>query len=289
MTEPAAIEPRICPYLGVLGDPQSRFSYPSRAHLCHAGKPARIDLAYQTQYCLGGRYESCARYQRAEGAGSGSRSTGHHRAGRPVRLWAALGALLVVAVVSSLLAVAFATGILAPLTGGPGTGTATDSAIQPIVPPVASVEPTQQPLSTLSPALTAAASVTAAPSAAASVTAAPTTAPVASPARIHVVQPGDSLLAIGNLYSVPWQLIAEENELDDPSVIFVGQELVIPQSPGPGDVVHVVRRGETLASIAALYGLTPAELADANAIEDADIILVGQRLFIPGVVATPAP
>lgn len=45
--------------------------------------------------------------------------------------------------------------------------------------------------------------------------------------------------------------------------------------------IHVVARGETLAAIAALYGLTVQQIAAANGIANPDLIYVGQRLVIP--------
>ncbi len=44
---------------------------------------------------------------------------------------------------------------------------------------------------------------------------------------------------------------------------------------------HVVKRGETLASIAARYGVTVQEIAAANDIANPNLIEVGQELFIP--------
>ncbi len=46
--------------------------------------------------------------------------------------------------------------------------------------------------------------------------------------------------------------------------------------------VHVVRSGETLASIARQYGVSASALARANGIANPDLIRVGQRLVIPG-------
>lgn len=45
--------------------------------------------------------------------------------------------------------------------------------------------------------------------------------------------------------------------------------------------VHIVARGETLAAIAALYGVTIQQLTAANGIVNPDLIYVGQRLVIP--------
>lgn len=48
-----------------------------------------------------------------------------------------------------------------------------------------------------------------------------------------------------------------------------------------GGIIHVVRPGETLSSIARLYGVTPGAVAAANGLADPDLILVGQKLKIP--------
>lgn len=47
--------------------------------------------------------------------------------------------------------------------------------------------------------------------------------------------------------------------------------------------MHEVERGESLASIAKKYGVTPEAIADANGLSDANLIRVGQQLLIPGV------
>lgn len=58
---------------------------------------------------------------------------------------------------------------------------------------------------------------------------------------------------------------------------------------GPGQeaapAVHVVRFGETLSEIAQAYGVSTRELMARNGIEDADTIVVGQKLAIPSSVA----
>jgi murein DD-endopeptidase MepM/ murein hydrolase activator NlpD len=65
--------------------------------------------------------------------------------------------------------------------------------------------------------------------------------PPASPAQeleraaptIYVVQEGDSLLAISLRFDVPIEDIMRANNITDPDVLFVGQELVIPISGLP--------------------------------------------------------
>ena len=52
-------------------------------------------------------------------------------------------------------------------------------------------------------------------------------------------------------------------------------------TPMPTPVTHVVRPGDSLNSVAAQYGVSPAALVDANAIQNVDVITVGQVLVIP--------
>lgn len=46
-------------------------------------------------------------------------------------------------------------------------------------------------------------------------------------------------------------------------------------------IEHVVRPGETLSSIAALYGKKPAVIIEANQIKDPNHLRIGTKLFIP--------
>lgn len=59
-----------------------------------------------------------------------------------------------------------------------------------------------------------------------------------------------------------------------------------PTPPGPTetpapDETHVVQAGDTLKEIADSYGVDMQELADVNAIENIDLLEVGQVLTIP--------
>ncbi len=59
-------------------------------------------------------------------------------------------------------------------------------------------------------------------------------------------------------------------------------------APTAGPQVHVVKAGEYLSVIAARYGLTTLELADANDMNPSDILAIGRELIIPGTTAEPS-
>lgn len=54
---------KTCPFLGLQGDPELRFGYPSLGNRCHHLKPlAKITPGYQETWCLSGNFKNCAVY-----------------------------------------------------------------------------------------------------------------------------------------------------------------------------------------------------------------------------------
>lgn len=108
---------------------------------------------------------------------------------------------------------------------------------------------------------------------------------------IHVVQRGDNLYQISLRYGLTVDAIATANGITNPGNIQVGQRLLIPSADGtfpPG--THTVNAGETLASIAALYGVATDTLLANNDLLPTDPIYVGQVLIIgSGASAQPEP
>ncbi|PID24473.1 LysM peptidoglycan-binding domain-containing protein [Sporosarcina sp. P7] len=100
--------------------------------------------------------------------------------------------------------------------------------------------------------------------------------------QIHVVSQGESLYKIGKIYGVPYEQIAEVNELESDIRLAVGQALVIPIIGS----YYWVRPGDSLYTIAQRSGLTVARLAEINAINPTRPLMIGQRLYIPQEVKT---
>ena len=118
----------------------------------------------------------------------------------------------------------------------------------------------------------------------------PTAAPSPPPPPVttegieYVVRWGDTVDLIAGRYGVSVQDIVAANNLTDPNLIRAGDVLIIPGGAAtPAEpAVHIVRRGETLQSIARLYGTTVDAIAGANGIANPNHIYVGQSLTIPG-------
>ncbi len=139
------------------------------------------------------------------------------------------------------------------------------------------------------------------------------------------VTPGETLETISRKYGVPVAAIMDANSITSPATVRPGQHLVIPRRRGPASAlstsetriasnapavpagapvgpprtalapaarVHVVAPGETLHSIARLYGKPVMVLAKANNIPPSTMLKIGDRITIPGAgpaVAAAAP
>lgn len=128
----------------------------------------------------------------------------------------------------------------------------------------------------------------------------PTPTPTSTPeAFVYVVQGGDTLGSIAAEFGTTLDTIIAVNEMENPNLLSIGQQIEIPQdvpvvlnSDGtvrPGERTHIVVQGDTLLGIALQYDKTLNDLLVANNITAANLIQVGQELIIPpdGEVATP--
>ncbi|MGB9592704.1 MAG: LysM peptidoglycan-binding domain-containing protein [Anaerolineae bacterium] len=103
-------------------------------------------------------------------------------------------------------------------------------------------------------------------------------------ADVYVVKPGDTLYSIATRYGISWQTLASVNRILNPSLLQVGQRLIIPSgatTPPPGAKTHIVKPGETLYRIALMYGTSVQAIALANNLSNVNIIYPGQQLIIP--------
>lgn len=91
---------------------------------------------------------------------------------------------------------------------------------------------------------------------------------VASSAH-YIVIPGDTLSGIAQRQRVPIAELVALNRISNPDLIVAGTRLVLPTGSASTPAahtaaVHVVARGETVASIAAAHGISTEQLEAAN-------------------------
>jgi LysM repeat protein len=144
----------------------------------------------------------------------------------------------------------------------------------------------------------------------------------------HTVQAGENLYRISLQYGTTVAAIAQANNITNPSLIYVGQILIIPV-PAPAttptpvptvvatgtvtpatpvptaaatptatpippsptrEIVHVVQPGENLFRISLQYNLLTSIVAAYNGITNPNLIYVGQKIRIPtGAAAVAVP
>ncbi len=123
-----------------------------------------------------------------------------------------------------------------------------------------------------------------------------------TPARwvVHHVAKGQRVEEVARLYGTTAARITEVNLLPR-AALRAGTELLVPVMPrrprgkGVGDHVHVVRQGETLGTIARLYGVTVDDMVRWNRLSNPDRLRVGESLRLrpreeprPLVAASPS-
>lgn len=110
--------------------------------------------------------------------------------------------------------------------------------------------------------------------------------------RIHTVWSGESIAIIAERYDVVVEELLHLNGFNVSTRLYRGDVILIPASsssapavaaltPAVGAIQHVVQRGETVATIAARYGRTVAQIVAANGLLNPNRINVGQILIIP--------
>jgi LysM repeat protein len=102
----------------------------------------------------------------------------------------------------------------------------------------------------------------------------------------HIVERGDTLSKISRTFNVSLRELITWNNLSNPNLIKVGQHICVRASVIIDDTTnrtHTVQAGNTLYSIARLYGVDMTVLARVNGITNPNRIYVGQVLRIPDV------
>ena len=100
---------------------------------------------------------------------------------------------------------------------------------------------------------------------------------------MHKVSRGETLAKIAKRYGVKVKDLQNFNNIRNVRSLQIGQNVKIPMSNkgGPEIITHVVRKGETLESIAKRYRVDVAALKTYNKIKNARRLQIGQKLKVP--------
>ena len=166
-------------------------------------------------------------------------------------------------------------------------------------------------LNTATPTPSATASITSTPTVptttpteAETATITPSPGPSPTPTQvIYTVEAGDNLFSIATKFGANVCTIMAVNNIADPSVLAVGQKLLIPGKdtklptatplptglPRGAKLTYIVQCGDTLNTIAAKFNSTGDDIAKTNNIKDPLSIQIGQSLIIRVNIATATP
>ena len=96
----------------------------------------------------------------------------------------------------------------------------------------------------------------------------------------HVVKKNETLGGIAQKYGVSTSALQALNKISNPNLLYVGKKLKIP-SGVVQKITYEIRKGDSLGSIAARFGVKQSTLIDVNKIQRPDLIKIGQKLLIP--------
>ncbi len=124
---------------------------------------------------------------------------------------------------------------------------------------------------------------------------APPAPTIVAAGQTHTVTRGQTLSGIAARYDVTQSSLQGANGITNANLIRIGDRLTIPGADAPVPAapvtpapetnvagVHVVERGDVLGVIASKYGVSVRAIVSENDLRNANHIVVGQALVIPG-------
>ena len=115
----------------------------------------------------------------------------------------------------------------------------------------------------------------------------------------HTVKVGDTLNKIAATYQTTVANLVKTNGISNPNLIIVGQTLTVggtnsttatstsdSTTTNTTTSTYTVKSGDTVAKIAAAYGVSVSDIKSWNSLSNVNLILVGQTLSVKGATST---
>jgi len=99
--------------------------------------------------------------------------------------------------------------------------------------------------------------------------------------EIYIVQEGDTILSVAQLYGIKVIDLIRANELEDVYYLTPGEELIIPTDAPLGFMYYTIQKGDTLYNIAKEHNISVNDLAEINGIENVNYIYPNERILVP--------
>ncbi|MFT5195140.1 MAG: murein DD-endopeptidase MepM/ murein hydrolase activator NlpD [Cellvibrionaceae bacterium] len=119
---------------------------------------------------------------------------------------------------------------------------------------------------------------------------APTTTPIEFIPRYHTVDEGETLYFIAAFYAVSEDALQIANEIIDPTLLFVGQQLLIPAADGQiVPATYAIKLGDSSELIAEKFGAVSSEIIRENHLLSPDSLIPGLPLKVFSRTGSEAP
>lgn len=100
-----------------------------------------------------------------------------------------------------------------------------------------------------------------------------------TPTSTYIVKAGDSLYSIARMYGITVDALKRANNKAS-NLLSIGEVLVIPSNNLGSTLTHTIKAGDTLYSIAQMYGTTVNEIKNLNNLTS-NVLTIGRVLNIP--------
>jgi len=127
-------------------------------------------------------------------------------------------------------------------------------------------------------------------------------ATIAPSSDVYIVQKGDMLSKVAVRFDTTTKTLISMNNLSNPDVLYVGQELRVPSGSGNATYsasassqsssvkkggAYVIQKGDSLSAIAVAAGVSLSDLRSLNSIQG-DKIFAGETIYIPSYGKVPS-
>ena len=300
---------KTCPNLGMRGDPETRFAFPTRSHLCYGvNPPEAVNLAYQENYCLKPIHSTCVIKQK-DWKGGLPLEIGSGPQPRPKRIWryviftlVILGMITVFGWLADLENLVNPTGQITPITFSDSSlSSVSDQNDEKMMSPT-SIEnvasnPEQTPLLPTNTIVQIASTATVHPTWTVQPTLTFTPPPTPGPGLgtpfgvdqvyvIYRVQEGQSLRSLAELYDTSPEAIQAANVLRAGRTVWPGDIIVVPVGQDDPDLVirfiyQFVNKKTSIPELAAENGVSVEDIRKYNLLGEDEWIPAGRWLILP--------
>lgn len=97
----------------------------------------------------------------------------------------------------------------------------------------------------------------------------------------YIVQEGDNIITIARRFGVRIIDIITTNNLSDATYLEPGTELIIPRQTASPFTYHIVKKGDTLYSIAEMHNISVDDLVAINGLKKDEYLHIDQRIMVP--------